>query len=379
MRTPLRPNGRSPLVSEVRAAVVTSYGQPLEIRHVRVPEVEDGGALMRVEAATLCGTDVHFWRAAESVNATLPYIPGHETTGTLVEVNGERFDILGRRLQPGDRVLAAYAFCGHCFYCTIARQPTLCRHSIRFGRQPVTQPPYLLGGCAEMHYLPPACEIISVPDAVPPALAASAACALRTVMHGFERLGPIASHETVLVQGAGPVGLYAAAVARDRGARQVLVIGATVNRLSVATAWGATDVLDLDVTPDEEDRREWVMDHTDGRGADVVFQCATLAAVPEGLALTRAGGRFVSIGGGGAKDLRIPAAAWGRLIDIKSVVAAEGRHFFQALEFLATRQQRIPFDRLISGSYRLDQTTEALTAMSELREVKPVILPAITL
>ena len=360
---------------EARAAVVTGFGEPLEIRRVPVPELERGAALMRVDAATLCGTDVHFWHAAESVNATLPYIPGHETTGTLVELNGDRFDILGRSLQLGDRVISAYAFCGHCFYCTVARQPTLCRQSVRFGRQSVDRPPYLLGGCAELHYLPPACDIVSVPESVPPPLAASAACALRTVMHGFERLGPMASHETVLVQGAGPVGLYAAAVARDRGARQVLVIGAPANRLSVATAWGATDVLDLDATPDSRDRRAWVMAHTDGRGADVVFQCATLAAVAEGLELTRAGGRFVSIGGGGATDLRISAAAWGRLIDIKSVVAAEGRHFYQALEFLASRQDRIPFERLITGSYHLEQTTEALQAMAELREVKPVVLP----
>lgn len=363
------------LVAEVRAAVVTAFGEPLQLRQVPVPEVEDGGALMRVDAATLCGTDVHFWRSMEITAASLPYIPGHETAGTLVELRGERFDVLGRRLQPGDRVIAAYAFCGHCFYCSVARQPTLCRQSIRFGRQTIAAPPYLLGGCAELHYLPPACEIVSVPDNVTAPLAASAACALRTVMHAFERLGALASYETVLVQGAGPVGLYAAAVARVRGARQVLVIGAPANRLEVATAWGASAVLDLDQVPEARDRRAWVMERTDGRGADVVFQCASLAAVAEGLELTRPGGRFVSIGGGGAA-FSVPAAAWGRLVDIKSVVAAEGRHFFQALDFLASRQQTIPFERLITGSYPLERATEALQAMAELREVKPAILPS---
>jgi threonine dehydrogenase-like Zn-dependent dehydrogenase len=272
-------------------------------------------------------------------------------------------------------VIAAYAFCGHCFYCTVARQPTLCRQSIRFGRQPITRPPYLLGGCAEMHYLPAQCDIVRVPENVSAPLAASAACALRTVMHGFERLGPLGSQETVLVQGSGPVGLYAAAVARDRGARQVLVIGAPAQRLAVATAWGATDTLDLDVAVDPAERREWVLERTGGRGADVVFQCASLAAVAEGLQLTRPGGRFVSIGGGGS-GLSIPAAAWGRLVEIKSVVAAEGRHFYQALDFLSSRQAAIPFDRLITGTYPLERTFEALQAMAELREVKPVIVPS---
>jgi L-iditol 2-dehydrogenase len=364
-------------VAEVRAAVIRGYGEPLQLQSVPVPELEDGAALMRVDAATLCGTDVHFWHGSETSAATIPYIPGHETAGTLVELRGERFDVLGRRVQLGDRVIAAYAFCGHCFYCSIARQPTLCRTSIRFGRQPVTRAPYLLGGCAELHYLPSACELVNVPDNVPAPLAASAACALRTVMHGFERLGPLASHETVLIQGAGPVGLYAAAVAQDRGARQVLVIGAPANRLRVATAWGATDVLDLDRTPSASDRRAWVMDHTAGRGADVVFQCASLAAVPEGLELTRPGGRFVSIGGGGSAAISIPAAAWGRLVDIKTVVAAEGRHFFQALDFLASRQQQIPFERLITGTYPLERAGEALQAMAEFREVKPTVVPSL--
>ena len=85
-----------------------------------------------------------------------------------------------------------------------------------------------------------------VPETVSAPLAASAACALRTIMHGFERLGAVGSHETFLVQGAGPVGLYAAAVARARGARQVLVIGAPHERLEIARALGADDVLDLD-------------------------------------------------------------------------------------------------------------------------------------
>jgi threonine dehydrogenase-like Zn-dependent dehydrogenase len=212
-----------------------------------------------------------------------------------------------------------------------------------------------------------------VPDEVAAPLAASAACALRTVMHGFDLLGAIRSDETVLVQGAGPVGLYAAAVARDRGARRVLVIGAPANRLAVALAWGATDVLDLDAVAELPERRDWVLERTAGRGADATFQCATLAAVAEGLALTRAGGRYISIGGGGAA-VTIPASAWGRLVEIKSVVAAEGRHFYQALAFLASRRH-IPFERLITGTYPLERATDALQAMADFREVKPVILP----
>ena len=360
-------------MAECLAAVVTGFNQPLELRSVQIPELEPGAGLMQVDAATLCGTDGHFWHGALS-NDNLPYVPGHETAGSLVEIQGERSDIMGEPLRPGDRVISAYPFCGHCFYCTVARQPTLCPYGFRYGRVRSDRPPYLLGGCAELHYVPPDSDVIRIPDEVSSPLAASAACALRTVMHGFERLGSLASHETVLVQGSGPVGLYAAAVARDRGARRVMVIGDPENRLSVARAWGADATVSLDGYPEASERRAWVMDQTDGRGPDVVIQCATTAAIPEGLDLVRPGGRYLTIGGGGG-DLTMPASTLaGKFLQIICVRAAEGRHFHQALSFLATRMH-VPFDMLITGTYTLDKTTEALQAMAELREVKPVVMP----
>ena len=111
-----------------------------------------------------------------------------------------------------------------------------------------------------------------------------------------------------------------------------------------------------------------------GRGADVVIQAANTAAILEGLVLVRPGGRYLSIGGGGG-DITIPAAILsGKFLQFIGVRAAEGRHFYQALDFLATRKD-VPFGRLITGEYTLSQTTEALQAMAELREVKPVIFP----
>ena len=220
-----------------KAAVITGFNDPTELRDVQMPDLEPTGMLVEVEAATLCGTDVHIWHDAANPKM-LPYIPGHETAGRIVAINGERFDVHGNALKEGDRIVSAYRFCGHCFYCSVANQPSLCDDSIRFGRGRADQPPYLLGGCAEYHYIPPGTAIIPIPDEVTSPQAASAACALRTVMHGFERLGPIYPHDTVVVQGSGPVGLYASAVARDRGAGRVLVIGAPRVRLDVAEAWG---------------------------------------------------------------------------------------------------------------------------------------------
>src|SRR5260370_36815324 len=106
-------------------------------------------------------------------------------------------------------------------------------------------------------------------------------------MHGYEQLGPVESHETVLVLGSGPLGLYSLAVARDRGARKVLIIGAPDARLAVAREWGADDVLDLDATPDVNHRIAWVREHTDGRGADIVFQWSTSAGCARARGVSR--------------------------------------------------------------------------------------------
>jgi threonine dehydrogenase-like Zn-dependent dehydrogenase len=236
------------------------------------------------------------------------------------------------------------------------------------------KPSDLLGGCAEYHYFPPGGSIVRVPDEVPPRLAASAACALRTVMNGYEQLGPVASHQTVAILGSGPLGLYAAAVARDRGARKVLIIGAPEARLAVARAWGADMVLDLSATPALSERVAWVRDQTAGRGADIVFQCAVTSVLPEAIEMVRPDGRVVSIGVGGDPATLSPTIFF-KQVRINAVAMAEPRHFYQAIDFLATRRKRFDFERIISGTYTLDKTSEALRKMATFEEVKPLIIP----
>jgi threonine dehydrogenase-like Zn-dependent dehydrogenase len=374
-------------MADCLAAVINEPLKPLELRRVTIPELEPKSVLIKVDAATLCGTDAHRWQGhmGEDGNADMPFIsatvppfiPGHETTGTIVDMRGALTDILGEPLKNGDRIITSYPHCGECYYCRVARQTTLCANCISFGHSRADKFPYLLGGCAEYHYFPPKGSFIKIPPEVPAPLAASAACALRTVMHGFEQLGGIASHETVLVQGCGPLGLYSTAVARDRGARRILVIGAPESRLQVAREWGADEVLNIDKIKDHEKRVEWVRDQTSGRGPDIVFQCANSHAIPEGLRMIRPGGRFVNIGVTGGPALNIPPMMFFRGVRMSCVVMAEARHFYQAIEFLATRRKHFPFEKIISGTYTLDKTTEALKAMAEFREVKPLILPTV--
>lgn len=307
-----------------------------------------------------------------ATRAQRPFVPGHETCTTIVETNGPVRDILGEPLKTGDRVVGSYPTCGRCYWCQVARQTSLCPETFPFGD---AHPNKLLGGCAEYHYYPPNGRLIRVPDEVTSELAASAACALRTVVHGFEHLGRIDNHESVVIQGAGPLGLYAAALARDHGARQVLLIGAPAARLAVAREFGVDAVLDLDVVTDPAARVKWVQEHTSGRGADIVINCATAPAFVEALNFARRGGRVVNIGQGYAAEMVIPSSVLWKQLRISTVVMAEARHWLQALEFLASRRDAFPFEKMISNTYTLENTTAAMQAMLDFTEVKPVIYP----
>ena len=365
---------------EVLAAVVSEHNEPLQVQPVPLPELEEGAILGRVEAATLCATDVHVWHGdlgSKAGQSITPYIPGHETASVVVDVNGDRRDLLGEAIKPGDRVVVAYPFCGKCFFCTIAGQPTLCENSIRYGRERSDLFPYLLGGCAEYHYYPARAEVIRIPDEVSSPLAAASACAFRTIMHGFERLGDIRPHETVLVQGSGPLGLFATAVAREKGARRVLTIGGPESRLEVAKALGADQVLNIADASDAAQRTEWVLGETSGLGADVVIQCVSASAIPEGLNMVRRGGQYVSIGTG-AEAVTIPGAIFtNKNLRLVSIRSGRAHHFHQALDFLATRKNDLPFDLFITAEYPLSQTTQALEDMASYKVVKPVILPTL--
>lgn len=356
---------------DCRAAVIIGHNQPLEIRRVPIPELEPGALLVRIVASTLCGTDVHRWHGPLPDGDTLPIITGHEPCGIVAEIAGERTDILGNPVKRGDRIVWSYVSCGSCYYCSVALQPCICPQRASWGHNRADLFPYLLGSCAEYMYVPPPCLIIKVPDEVTSASAAASACAYRTVMHGFDRLGAIKSHETVLIQGSGPLGNFSAAVAKDHGAKKVLVIGAPAGRLEVSKSMGADAVLNLDKVKDPKDRAAWVRDHTEGRGADIVIQAAINMAIPEGLTMLRPGGRFLNIGVGG--KAYIAAEALPQQMTFITVRSAEPRHWLQAIYFLASRKDRFPFEDMISASYTLDQVNEAMQAMAAYKVVKAVI------
>src|SRR5690242_10664062 len=209
-----------------KASVLEKYKSPLQLKEYALPaKPEPGAALVRTEMAGICGTDVHLWKGQLPI--TLPVILGHETVGRIEQLGeGRDRDWTGQPLKVGDRVTWNSAFsCGQCYYCAEKRQPTRCPQRRAYGiGYRCDQPPHLLGGYAEFHCLRPRTTIFKLPDDLPTESVIGAGCALITAIHGIERVG-IEWRDNVVVQGAGPVGISALAVAKNSGAARVIVIG----------------------------------------------------------------------------------------------------------------------------------------------------------
>src|SRR2546425_2341372 len=219
-------------MTTAKASVLQQFQAPLQLRPYPLPGKPDpGAALVRVEMAGICGTDVHLWKGELPIG--LPVILGHEAVGRIEQLGeGLERDWTGQPLSVGDRVTWNSSIsCGHCYYCAEKKQPTRCPQRRAYGiGYRCDEPPHLLGGYAEFHYLHPRATIFKLPDDLPTESVIGAGCALITAIHGIERTG-IAWRDNVVVQGAGPVGISALAVAKSSGAGEVIVIGGPKHRL----------------------------------------------------------------------------------------------------------------------------------------------------
>jgi len=360
------------------AAVLVEYGAPLQVWDLPIPDLESGSILVRVEATTVCGTDAHMAAGGFPSISRIPLVMGHEIVGRIVELGkGRTKDAMGQSLQVGDLIAWSYAWCGECFWCNIAKQPTLCPNSKSYGWGGADETPHLLGGFSEFAYILPKCKVVKVPSGLDPAIAASTTCSLRTAIHGFEKIGGVSTIDTVVIQGAGAVGLFALAYALRSGASRVITIGAPMERLELAIRWGAHSVLDIEATTHEE-RIQAIRDVTDGRGADLVVECAgNSAALTEGFSLVRRGGRYLVLGGQSTGE---PSKIMGAQFNIGQLhvagtVSADISHYYRALTFADQNQGVFPFASLLGSRYPLSLATEALKSISSGHELRPIIDP----
>jgi len=359
-----------------RAVMLSTYEGGPQVEELPLGPPEPGGLLVEMEAATVCGTDVHIAAGTFAHLAQLPLVMGHEGCGRIIELGvGAMSDATGAPLSPGDRIVWAHDWCGRCFQCAVAKEPTLCENTMGYGwgRYESSR-----NGTFSQHlHVAPESGVLRVPDAVSSPLASSATCALRTVMHALDRLPPIRFSETVVVLGAGPVGLYAAAASQASGAYQTVLVGAPASRLTATDTWGLTERIDIESTTPEA-RIERVRELTGGRGADLILECAgPPSAFTEGFEMVRKGGTMMVIGQAHAERVPVDTTALKvRQLHINSSLSADISHYHSALRFLERHAERLDLERsIVSSVFSLDEVTDALAAMRSGTEMKPVIDP----
>ena len=356
-----------------KAAVLVEYGRPLEIQEVAIPKVEPRGILVKVEMAGICGTDVHQQRGELTIKSPLPNIQGHETIGRIVKMGeGRTIDAAGEPLAVGDRIMWAHADCGECYWCVIERDPVLCARRQGYGWAP---PGALRGGFAEYEMISPKTNVVRVPDELTEEEAVGVGCAFRSVVAGYDRFGKVGFMEDLVIQGCGPIGLYSTVVARESGARTIIVVGAPANRLELAKRWGADHVIDIDEYKDPEERRQMILELTSGRGPENVVEASGHPpAVAEGLEMVMKGGRNLILGQPSAAATPIIVSRINEKgLTIVGSVSAHIVHFYRALQFIKTNRTKYAFADIVSGRYRLEDVNEALANMASGKEIKAVI------
>lgn len=362
-----------------QASVLVAFNEPLALENYPISDKQEpGSALVRTEMAGICGTDVHLWKGELPIQ--LPVILGHETVGRIERLGaGLHRDWSGQELKVGDRVTwTSTTSCGSCYYCAEKNQPTRCPERKAYGiGYSSNQSPHFLGGYAEFHHLQPRANIFRLPDNLSNESVIGAGCALITAIHGIERT-EIDWQDTVVVQGAGPVGIAALAVAKSAGASQVTVIGAPKHRLEMAKHFGADNVIDLDDVPDPTDRLEAVRELTGGYGADVVLECAGVPqAVAEGWELCRDGGKYLVLGHycDAGPIMLNPHAITRKQLQVFGSWSSEPRHMKEALKFLARYPKKYPFASMVTHRFPLEKTNEALELVGRWEAGKCVLEP----
>ncbi|MGH3665628.1 MAG: zinc-binding dehydrogenase [Egibacteraceae bacterium] len=359
------------------AVAAMSAPETVRVEHYDVPSPEPGALLLKIRRANVCGSELHIFHGHHPL--IRQGVLGHEFVGEIAGLGaGVETDYAGQPVSVGDRTVAAYYLtCMRCAAC-VRGDFNLCRNAYGFWSKAAKEPPHFHGGFATHYYVHPHQYFYKVPDGVPDEVVAGANCALSQVLYGLH-LARLEPGNTVVVQGAGGLGLNAAAVASEIGARVVVVEG-IAERIELARQFGADEVVDLRELGEAADRVERVSSLTNGYGADVVLEVTGVpAAFTEALELVRPSGTVVEIGNVNVgPDFEVPMAPGlitRKGIRVIGVVRYQPWFLHRALKFLERNHARYPYATLTDREYGLDEVAAALEQSERRSVARPVVVP----
>lgn len=342
----------------MKAVRLVEVGQPLQEQDIPVPTLGDKDILVKVGAAGICHSDVHY-RGGKSPVYPLPMTLGHEVAGVVAAAGS-----LVTRVQAGDRVCLHYLVtCGECEYCMTGNEQ-FCAKGKMLGH-------FTDGGYAE-YLAVPEWNAVKLPDEITFEQGATLMCASATSFHALKK-SRLQAGETVAVFGVGGLGMSAIQLARVFGAREVYAVDINPKKLELAQKYGAVPVNAAEKDPVAEIRRM-----TQNKGVDVSLE---LIGMPEtmrqGLLSLAYFGRLVVVGISAAPML---VNTYRELVGTENEIIGCSDHLLHELPILIdfARQGRLDLSHVVTRTVPLDAAAinQALDDLERFGDnVRTVIVP----
>ncbi|WP_285034842.1 zinc-binding dehydrogenase [Plantibacter sp. ME-Dv--P-095] len=348
-------------------------------RHERiaVPSVSlaPGEALVAIELATICGSDVH--TVLGHREAPTPLVLGHEQLGHVVAVGDGAVTSSGAPLRAGQRVVWALTVgCGACPTC-VRGLPQKCQTVRKYGHERLETGWELSGGFASHVHLKRGTAIVPVPDDdLPAEVLAPVSCGTATAVAALEAASAIVAldGEVVIVHGAGLIGLTACAMASDAGAR-VVVVDPAKRRRKLSTRFGAAATVD----PTEPGSLQAALDLVGTRPLVAIEASGSPLGVAASIDVLGIGGVAVLVGSVSPSDpvALDPESVVRRLVTIRGVHNYAPTHLEQAVRYLAERHEAHPFAELVGAMVALGDLDDGLEAAMGGRAVRIGVAPGL--
>ncbi|MDQ0273148.1 zinc-dependent alcohol dehydrogenase [Cytobacillus purgationiresistens] len=353
----------------MKAIVKSKRGQGVEVREVSAPVLHEDDVMVRVEAASICGSDLHMYEGMDAYEwVSTPVTLGHEFAGTVVKVNKQDHEHLLNKTV----VINPYIPCGHCHNCQKGNT-NLCDHgeggmakvpakSLRYGFREN-------GGMAEyaaIHFR----NVLPIPETVPIEVAGMLE-AIGIGVRAIER-AEILPGDTAVVIGPGPIGLSMIASLSNYGCERLIVTGLTKDegRLQLAMELGATDV----IYADQVNAIEAIAQLTNGNGVDHVFETSGFhESLTDGVRMCTKGGEILLVGIS-SKESILPTNEIVRgEITVKGVYGVTEKTMKRAISMAASG--KYPYEKLVSHVFPLDEAVKGFEAGLAKEAIKVILKP----
>jgi threonine dehydrogenase-like Zn-dependent dehydrogenase len=361
---------------KVKAVVMVAPGK-VEVQQLPYPDhLEPGAAIVKMEMSGICGTDKHAYRGEVTLYG-----------GTESEQDMVYPAVHGQPLKVGDRVTnCPNVICGRCWYCRNVHGYPYCAEHQGIGMTYYADRfPYIVGGWGEYMYLPPKAWVYKVPEYISVEYACLVelfvVAALLDRAKDYAAYGGKGFHfgDTVVIQGAGAIGMMMIAKARLLGAGKIIALDPMDKKLELSKEFGADVGINISKYTDDE-LVKYIRDETAGRGADVVVETVGRPEVLKvGLEMLCRGGTYMETGNfvdtGSTVELNVH-----RHIAAKNVLLFGNTNhphdgYYVALDMMWRHRHAFPFEKLITHRYKYDQAQEAMKKSFEEDALKVVFTP----